>query len=182
MTATITILRPDVDEEREAPATMAARRPIAGARLLLVDNGKPRARALLELLAAELCARTGIASVRTVTKAAAGHPMDDERVAKLAPDADLVIAGLGDCGSCSACSMRDAIAFERAGVPATVLITDAFVGHVARFAENLGLPGYHTLVVAHPVSSKDDEHLRRLAAAIAPAAEAQLTGSAPVRS
>ena len=62
----------------------------------------------------------------------------------------------------------------RPGQPRT--ITDAFVGHVARFADNLGLPGYRTLVVAHPVSSKDDEHLRRLAAAIAPAAEAQLAG------
>jgi hypothetical protein len=177
MTDTMTILRPDVEEEREAPATMALRGPISGARLLLVDNGKPRARALLELLAGELCKRVDIATVRTVTKSAAGHPMADEQVADLARDTDLVIAGLGDCGSCSACSARDAIAFERAGVPATVVITDVFVGHVARFADNLGLPGYRTLVVAHPISSKDDEHLRRLAAAIAPAAEAQLAGS-----
>lgn len=176
MTDTITILRPDMEQDPEPPATMAPRRPISGARLLLVDNGKPRARVLLELLAGELRARAGVASVRTVTKAAAGHPMADEQVAELAPDADLVIAGLGDCGSCSACSMRDAIAFERAGVPATVVITDAFVAHVARFADSLGLAGYHTLVVAHPVSSKDDQQLRRLAAAIAPAAEAQLAG------
>ena len=73
-----------------------------------------------------------------------------------------MIAGLGDCGACSACSLRDAVAFERLGVPATVVITDAFVGHVARFADALGLPGYPALVVPHPVSSKDAEHLARL--------------------
>jgi hypothetical protein len=60
-------------------------------------------------------------------------------------------------------------------VPAAVVITDAFVGHVARFADALGLPGYTPLVVPHPVSSKDDAHLRRLAAGIADAAVAQLT-------
>jgi hypothetical protein len=60
-------------------------------------------------------------------------------------------------------------------VPATVVITDAFVGHVARFADALGLPGYPALVVPHPVSSKDAAHLARLAVGMADAAVAQLT-------
>ena len=60
-------------------------------------------------------------------------------------------------------------------MPATVVITDAFVGHVANFAAALGLPGYPTLVVPHPVSSKDHAHLERLAAGLAGAAAAQLS-------
>jgi hypothetical protein len=146
-----------------------------GCRLVLIDNGKPRARELLELLASELRARCPIGEVEVVTKTAAGHPLELERAVEVARRADLVVAGLGDCGACSACSLHDAIAFERLGVPATVVITDAFIGHVARFAENLGLPGYPTLVVPHPVSSKDDVHLQRLAAGLADAAAAQLT-------
>jgi hypothetical protein len=175
--ATMTICRPDVVEPPEAPARLAAREPLRpGARLVLVDNGKPNARELLELLAGELCARAPIGDVETVTKPAAGHPLEDEVAAEVAERADLVVAGLGDCGSCSACSLRDAIAFERLGVPATVVITDAFVGHVARFAVTFGLPGYHALVVRHPVSSKDSAQLRGLASRVVDAAVVQLTG------
>ena len=42
-------------------------------------------------------------------------------------------------------------------MPATVLITDVFVSHVARFAANLGHPGYHSLVVPHPAATKTDD-------------------------
>jgi hypothetical protein len=173
---TVTVYRPVADEPVEAPSSLATRGAVAAdARLVLIDNGKPNARELLELLAGELRSRLPFGSIEVVTKAAAGHPLEDEEAAAIAPRADLVIAGLGDCGACSACSLRDAVAFERLGVPATVVITDAFVGHVARFADALGLPGYPALVVPHPVSSKDAEHLARLAAGMADAAVAQLT-------
>jgi len=64
---------------------------------------------------------------------------------------------------------------ERAGAPATVLITEPFQGLVASHAAKLGLPGYHALVVPHPVWSKDADGLRRLARGLVPAALAQLT-------
>jgi hypothetical protein len=167
----VTVHRPVADEPAEAPGTRAPRAALAGARLVLIDNGKPNARELLELLAARL----PVASVEVVTKPAAGHPLQDDEAAAIAERADAAIAGLGDCGACSACSLRDAVAFERLGVPATVVITDAFVGHVARFSDALGLPGYPTLVVPHPVSSKDHDHLVRLAEGLAGAALAHLT-------
>jgi hypothetical protein len=167
----VSVYRPVADEPAEAPSAMADRQALDGARLVLIDNGKPNARELLSLLAEEL----PVASVEVVTKPAAGHPLEDDEAAAIAERADLAITGLGDCGACSACSLRDAVAFERLGVPATVVITDAFVGHVARFADALGLPGYPALVVPHPVSSKGHDHLARLAAGLADAAVAQLT-------
>ena len=100
--------------------------------------------------------------------------LEDEQVRELAPRTDLVIAGLGDCGACSACSLHDAILFEREGVPATVLITEVFIANIARFSEQLGMPGYHSLVVPHPAATKSDEQLRAFAAAVAEAACAQL--------
>jgi hypothetical protein len=169
--ALVTVYRPVADEPAEKPAAPAPRRGLDGARLVLIDNGKPNARELLSLLASQL----PVARVEVVTKSAAGHPLEDDEAAAIAKRADVAITGLGDCGACSACSLRDAVAFERLGVPATVVITDAFVGHVARFADALGLPGYPALVVPHPVSSKDHEHLARLAAGLAGAAAAQLT-------
>ena len=71
----------------------------------------------------------------------------------------MVIAGLGDCGACSACSLGDALKMEGAGVPSTVLISDVFVGHVASFVGHDGLPRLPHAVVPHPVSSKDDAQL-----------------------
>ncbi len=38
-------------------------------------------------------------------------------------------------------------------------------GHVASFAVTTGMPGYHSAVVPHPVSSKDDAQLAKFAAA-----------------
>ncbi|HET6506989.1 MAG TPA: UGSC family (seleno)protein [Baekduia sp.] len=178
MTTTITVCRPDAEEAPERPAQRAERTAPPGPdgyRVALIDNGKPQARLLLESLAEELRARIDVGSVEVVSKAGAGEPIDDALAAEIAQRADVAIAALGDCGACSACSLRDAIAFERLDVPATVVITDAFVGHVGHFADTLGMPGYPTLVVPHPVSSKDAEHVRRLAEGLADAAVAQVT-------
>ena len=64
---------------------------------------------------------------------------------------------------------------EEAGVPATVLITEPFQGIVASHAARLGAPGYHALVVPHPVWSKDEAGLAALARQVADTALAQLT-------
>ena len=45
---------------------------------------------------------------------------------------------------------------EREGTPATVLITEPFQVTIASAAAKLGAPGYHSLVVPHPVWGKDD--------------------------
>jgi hypothetical protein len=60
-------------------------------------------------------------------------------------------------------------------VPATVIITEPFQTLVASTARNLGAPGYHTVVVQHPISSKNDEHLRSLARSVAGTVYRQLT-------
>ena len=64
---------------------------------------------------------------------------------------------------------------EERGTPATVLITEPFQGIVATSAERLGAPGYHSLVVPHPIWSKDADGLRVLARQIVDTALAQLT-------
>jgi hypothetical protein len=63
---------------------------------------------------------------------------------------------------------------ELAGTPATVLITEPFQTVVASNAVKLGAPGYHFLVVPHPVWGKDDEELRDLVSRIVDAAVTQL--------
>lgn len=175
MSATVIVHRPDVEDPPVEPIALAPRGELrAQARLLLVDNGKAKAKQLLLYIADELERRLPIASIEVVSKPGAGYVLEDDQVAELARRFDLVIAGLGDCGACSACSLQDALMFERAGVPATVLITEVFVANIARFSESLGHPGYHSLVVPHPAATKTDEQLRAFAASIADAACEQL--------
>lgn len=65
---------------------------------------------------------------------------------------------------------------ESAGTPATVLITEPFQGLIATGAVKLGAPGYHSLVIPHPIWGKGPDELRELATLIADSALAQLTG------
>ena len=64
---------------------------------------------------------------------------------------------------------------EERGTPATVLITEPFQGLVATSAARLGAPGYHSLVVPHPIWGRDEDVLREIARQIADTALAQLT-------
>ena len=63
---------------------------------------------------------------------------------------------------------------EKEGTPATVVITEPFQGNIASHAAKLGVPGYHSLVVPHPIWSRDEEGLRMLARQLVDAAVGQL--------
>ena len=52
-------------------------------------------------------------------------------------------------------------------MPSTVIITEPFSDLVAQFAATLGMPDYPVVALPHPVSSKDDDALRLLAASVA---------------
>jgi hypothetical protein len=93
----ITVIRPVDSAEPASTVELAPRvplpeRPVIG----LVDNRKPHARELLELLAAELQARLGGAEIVLVRKRGAGHPMEPEQASDMAARAHLVITGVGD--------------------------------------------------------------------------------------
>jgi hypothetical protein len=63
--------------------------------------------------------------------------------------------------------VHDALKMEAHGTPATVVITEPFQGLVASSAVKLGAPGYHALVLPHPVWGRSPEQLRRLVRGIA---------------
>lgn len=162
--------------EENASFGYAPRGPLQyGARLVLIDNGKAKAKILLKYLAESLQKRLPIAQVEVYEKGQASRILDDEEVSNISSRADVVIAGVGDCGACSACSLADAIKMERVGVPSTVLITDVFLGNVAEFSNAIGFANYHSAVVPHPVSSKSDEKLKDYADSIVEVVIRQLT-------
>ncbi|MDO8208873.1 UGSC family (seleno)protein [Conexibacter sp. CPCC 206217] len=178
----ITVLTPDEHGPAAAETIALAersalpRRPVIG----LVVNGKPLADELMHALADELGQRLGRPlEVVLVRKPSAGHQLADDVADALAQRADWAIAGLGDCGACSTCSLYDAVMLERRGVPATVLITEPFQTLIASIAAKLGAPGYHSIAVPHPVWGKDEAQLRSLARPVAATAVTQLL--APLR-
>jgi thioredoxin reductase (NADPH) len=59
--------------------------------------------------------------------------------------------------------LHDAVIFERLGTPATLIMTEPFVGLAERFARNLGMPGYHRVALPHPVATRSLEGLQALA-------------------
>ncbi len=174
----IEILVPElIDAPPPAGLRLAERRMLpAGARITLIDNGKPKAKELMSMIADNLRYRFPIATAKVFAKGAASRVIEPEEVAEIAATSDAVITGLGDCGACSACSLGDAIKMEIAGVPSTVLISEVFIGNIASFAMAMGMPGYHAAVVPHPVSSKDDAQLAQYAADVTEQVALQLTG------
>jgi hypothetical protein len=64
---------------------------------------------------------------------------------------------------------------ETLGVPATVVITEPFQSMVASLARLLGLPGYHSVIVPHPISTKDQDYLRAIARTVSDVVRRQLT-------
>jgi hypothetical protein len=52
---------------------------------------------------------------------------------------------------------------EERGTPATVVITEPFQTIIASHAAKLGAPGFHSIVVPHPIYGKTDGEIRALA-------------------
>src|SRR5215472_8713572 len=105
-----------------------ARRPVSlnGARVGLLINTKQNARPFLEEVGRLLTERYGVASVSQRTKLNFAVPEPEEVIKELAAATDVVITGVGDCGSCSAAAAADGVVLESAGLPAAVIVTDSF--------------------------------------------------------
>jgi hypothetical protein len=73
--------------------------------------------------------------------------------------------------------LHDAVMIEQRGTPATVVITEPFQTIIATHAAKLGAPGFHSVVVPHPVYGKTDAELRELASTMVDRAIAQLVSN-----
>jgi hypothetical protein len=142
---------------------------LSGARIAVLDNGKPNAGVVMEHAAENLASRTG-ATVSLVTKkgpqglsANAAVPMARDIFDRLLAEADLVVTGAADCGSCTAYSVQDAIELERAGVPAVVVTTTTFEPVARTLSANFGLAETRRLVLPHPLGGTDEPTLREWA-------------------
>jgi hypothetical protein len=157
-------------------------RSLAGLRIAVLDNGKANAVEVMSRAADTLAARTG-ATVSLVTKkgpqgmsANAAIPVAPDIFERLLAEADVVITGAADCGSCTAYSVHDAIELEQAGRPAVVVTTTRFEPIATTLSASLGLPAARLLVLPHPIGGTDEPTLHEWADAAADRLIALFTG------
>jgi hypothetical protein len=156
---------------------LARRRPdLTGARVGLMDNTKHNAALLLAEIGGLLATEHGATVTVVATKANFAAPAPAELVDRYRAGCDVVITGVGDCGSCSASAVADGIVFEQAGLPAAVICSDAFVVTADAMAELRGAPGYRYVRTAHPVAVLSTEQVRQRAKQLLPEVVALLTG------
>jgi hypothetical protein len=166
-------------DARRAPAALAGRPDsLSGLRLGLLANIKRNAEEFLDQVGRVLTERHGVSAVMArkkpdITSTAPEAMLDDLRAG-----CDVVVIGVGDCGSCSASAVADGIILEQAGVPAVVVCTDAFTASADAMARVRGVPGYRYLTVPHPMANLSPDGVRDKAAAAVPGIVAMLTSPA----
>ncbi|MGO1956175.1 UGSC family (seleno)protein [Microbacterium sp.] len=163
------ILDPTGLAKQKTEGGLAQRRPLSGARVGLLDNTKHNAMLFLLEVGRLLVEEAGAGQVTIVeTKKSFSVPVDDEIVGRYRGVADVVVTGIGDCGSCSAAAVADGINFEKAGMPAAVVLTDAFTTTGRTMAGVHGNPDYEWITTEHPVAVLAEDEVRERARALLP--------------
>jgi hypothetical protein len=128
---------------------------LKGRTVALVDNGKQNANVFVAQLKDELVSRYGVGEVLIRKKPIATVEAPTELLQELAEKADVVMIGVGDCGSCSAAAIADGISLERLGTPTSVVCTESFKATADAMAALKGAPGYRYATCEHPVAGLD---------------------------
>lgn len=158
---------------------MAARRPLAGARVGLVSNGLGRTEDLLAEVYRLVRESAGVCDSFPVRKPHRSTPPRPEDWERLLSDADVVITGFGGCGSCSTRTVRDAMELEWEGIPSVALVHEDMLPAVRAMTRLAGMPDYRYVVVGRDRTSLcdwDDATIEAVARQVADRVEMLLVG------
>jgi hypothetical protein len=163
------ILDPTGTVKTSAAKQAAPRAPrrgsLNGARVGLLINTKTNARPFLEEVGRLLTERYGV-TVTKRTKLNFAVPEPENVIKELVTENDVIITGVGDCGSCSAAATADGVVLEAAGVPVAAIITDSFIPTADAMATLRGAPGYKYATTAHPVAVLTEDKVKERAAQV----------------
>ena len=159
------------------PRPTLADRPesLSGLRLGLLANTKRNAEQFIADVGEELARQYGVVPVLATKKPNIVDTAPAEIMAQLTAQCDVVVVGVGDCGSCSASAVADGILLEQAGIPAAVIVSDAFTVSADAMADLRNAHGYQYLTTPHPVANLTADGVQARAAQVAPAVAAMLT-------
>ena len=147
-----------------------AERPdsLSGLRLGLLANTKRNAEQFLAEVGELLAHQHGVTTILARKKPNIIDTAPQQILDELRAQCDIVVTGVGDCGSCSASAVADGLLLEQAGVPAVVICTDAFIVTADAMADLRGAPGYRYVTTPHPVADLTADGVRDRAAAAVP--------------
>jgi hypothetical protein len=143
-------------------------RSLGGKRVALIENTKYNSDRLLEMIGEILIAEHGAASTKMYHKRYSSVPAHEEIVDDIRKNCDVMIAGVGDCGSCSSGSVLDGILLEKENIPSASIVTHVFINTGRAMAKQWSVPEYKFLVMQHPISYISEDELRAKARAIVP--------------
>jgi hypothetical protein len=175
-----------IDPTASAAATTGptplAPRPVdlRGRTVGLLANTKQNAERFLDEVGELLRTEQEIGGIVRRKKLSITDTVPADMLAELVEQCDVVVVGVGDCGSCSASAVADGLALEAAGIPAIVICTEAFTVSADAMANLRGTPGYHYVRTAHPVAPLDGPGVRKRAEEALPEILTNLTDSSTV--
>ena len=148
------------------PPRAPRRRDLRGATVGLLVNTKQNAAPFLDEVGRLLVAEHGATGTVARTKVNFAAPAPGDLIKEMTTGCDVIITGIGDCGSCSASAVADGIAFEAAGRPAAAICSDAFRVTADAMAELRGAPGYRYATTPHPVAVLTPDQVKQRAAQV----------------
>ena len=150
-----------------AKSAPRASRPasLRGKRVGLLINTKQNVRPFVQEVGRLLQEKYGV-TLTERTKVNFAVPEPEDVVKELAAAADVIVTGVGDCGSCSAAAAADGVVFEAAGLPVAVIVTDSFRATADAMAELRGAPGFRYATTAHPVAVLTEDQVKQRAASV----------------
>ncbi len=169
-----------LDPTREAVGAepIYAERPasLKGKRIGLIENTKYNSDNILKRIGEILIRDHGAASYTLYTKRYSSIPASEQTIRDIATNCDVMVAGVGDCGSCSSGTVLDGILLEMKNIPSASIITHLFVNTGRAMARQWRNPDYQYLVMEHPIANLPEELLQQRAEQIAPQVAALLVG------
>lgn len=156
--------------------TRAAARPtsLRNLRVGLLENTKRNAAEVLDSIGRALLDHDGVATLTAYRKENFALPLPDDFIEEIASECDVVVIGVGDCGSCSAAAIADGVALETLGLPTAVICTDAFEVTSDAMAKLKGRPDFPYIRTAHPVANLSDVEVDARAESLVPPVRAVL--------
>ena len=161
-----------LDPTREISGADAAyaERPasLQGKRIGLIENTKYNSDNVLKRIGEILIRDYGAASYKLYRKRYSSVPAHEEIIQSVVKECDVMVAGIGDCGSCSSGSVLDGILLEMKNIPSASIITHLFENTGRAMAKQWSIPDYRFLIMEHPIANLPDDLLQQRAELIAP--------------
>jgi hypothetical protein len=135
----------------------------AGLRVGLVSNGFPDAGTLLSAVGRLLEEELDRPVIRLFERDDPTITVSEEMLEDVR-NSDIVVTALGQCGSCTSSTVRDAAAIAKLGIPSVSLVSYKFLELAQFIADSARMPDVPRVPLPHPVSGTGVANIERIAA------------------